>query len=594
MKKKITVLLTTILTVALSSPAFAASEEAYDDAIWETETYTEEYYTDSDEEEWIAAWKEQNPDLVTEILKDNPPLWQQWGYDSMEEFMLDYGFTTEEEYYDYVLYWYADDYYYDYIWQLEEAELIRGTRLSMGGTEEGLAVMYNGTYVAFPNTQPETVDGRAMVPVRDLMEGIGGEVEYFSDTGSVALYFHDVEITFAVGSGALEVTANGETIESTMDSASYCRDGVTYASVRAICEAAGYDVYWDDAYDTAVVLDQSAIISGIDETYSIVNKLFGIGETDPLKTYQTICSLVIDYTEFDTLDGDQTAEVTVNVETIQDGTGQETTVTMDTAGLLDFLKILNNGEELDEETQTALNDMAQMSVDVILNLDDERMYVKSNLFKVMDVGIDENVWFMLDSSDIPFGFGWQGLLSDSAEETQETTFGSLIYQTTAGSGYDSVFYYNNMMETADALSILSDKMFVKDGESEVLSVSLEDYDTFLTALLGSDYDESDAQDFLDTFEECAIMLSITDHNGTVSATGSFNVRENPDYTWSDVRYSGAFSLSGEKLSLSLTFHEKNVSKLLLNVELTMAETDETVPTAPPSESTVINIADYHS
>ena len=601
MRRLISVCLVLVLSLVLSSPAFAVDEEEYydyyQDKFWVSEDY--EYYIESPEmQEWISDWVEQNPEWAAEILADDPPLWEELGFESLEDFMLINGLETEEDYHDFLLVWYVGDYYYDYLREQEEAEAIKNTRLSMGGTREGLAVMFNDTYISFPGAQPENINGNTMVPFRSLIEAFGGQVGYDSEARQITASLGSFDINFVIGSYTLEAVAAGEERMISMDCASYAKNGVAYVPLRHLCNLIGYDTYWDSTYETAVILDPSSIISEINENFSVLNKLFVINNAlDPLKTYKTVGEVLVSYTELNSLDGDQTAVVTLNIRALQNGMNQQMTLMVDLSQILEML-MGTDDDYLDDETIALLNGASELSMDMILNYDDECMYIKTNLYEMLGAGVDGDTWVMYGSDYFGAMIGeYDELLGSGGyypfNTAKSATVGSYIYDSVAGSyealyNYDTVFIYSDIFDAAEELAMLSDSMFIKNGNTYTLCISLDNCDTFLTALDSAGYNASFIEDLPYEYREFDFTLNITDRNGTISTSGSFNLRSNPDYTYTDARISGSFSISAQEVSVDIEFHQKNEMKLRISADFTVTETNQSVLKAPPEGSTVID------
>jgi len=598
MKKLITLVAVLALTLAFSVPAFAANDETYSEEAFSEEVSSEDTYSDYDysfksfcsiPDEWLDEWVAANPELVAEILKDDPPVWAFFGYDSQGEFMCSFGFDTEEEYFDFVLNVYASDYYLAY----KEAEKIKSTRLSMGGTEEGLAVMFNGSYIAFPSAQPEYAEGRAAVPFRAFIEALGGQVGYEQTSKTVTAALNAIQISFAVGSDTLSVAKNGETLTVPMYTASYNKNGTVYLPVRSIAEVLGYDVSWDLTYETVVLLDRAALIGGIDKDFTVINKLFKINRFDQTKTYQEIMKILVSYTQFSTLDGNKTTDMSITVDALVGGMNQEMTVTMDLKQLLSLLGDAGYLEDIDELTLAMLNGLTEVSVDVIFNLDEGTIYIRSDIFAL--IGLDKDTWLKtggIDYASLTGGYGTTPAMEEMSAmmSSGNGTIGTLLYLLCAGS--PDVFTYGALTQTADMMAVVSDNMFTKSGDTYTLNIGLENSADFLAALNGEDYSEETAADFTGSFKEFNFTLKITDSNGKVSASGSFVMRENPDRSYSDdVRFSGTFSLAAERVTMKVEIHQNNVMMLTINIDAAITESTEVIASTPPEGSVIVDVED---
>ena len=140
----------------------------------------------------------------------DPPLYEQFGYDSPEAFLLDYGAGRWD--YDTFADCYRQRYeailadpqialdYYGYAsleeldqdiaewqtWESREA-FYRDVAVNLTWNDEWeyvplVSVQLNGETVAFPDAQPETVNSRTMVPFRAIAEALGAQVGYADGT----------------------------------------------------------------------------------------------------------------------------------------------------------------------------------------------------------------------------------------------------------------------------------------------------------------------------------------------------------------------------------------------------------------------------
>jgi hypothetical protein len=491
----------------------------------------------------------------------------------------------------------SNDFDYESYWR----DIVSENRVSMGGTEEGLAVMVNGRYISFPDARPEYCLGKTMVPLRAFVEAQGGQVKYDPPTKLVTAVLNGVGMNLKAGSTEVAAVKNGEAFSFNLDCAPYVKNGTTYVPVRGICELAGYDVFWDSDYETAVILNRSSIVSEIDKNYSVINKVFTIGSgRDAEKTYKAAMDLLISYTDLTPDGSGRTVDVTMNIDAIQNGLNQKITLTADLGKLIAFLGELaadDPGFYADEEALKIFESMSNLSMDMILNLDEECLYIKSNIFKSLGMVADENTWILFGSeymgaiTDIYsqlYGEDWYSYLSSA-----EYTLGSLIYDISCASA--NVFTYANIMDAANSIAVLSDSMFTKSGNTWKLNMNLESCEAFLAAIYGEDYTEYDAEDFRDTFEEFNISLNITEINGKVSASGELALQEKADTEYpspiQELRIS--FSLSEESVKLKLEIQENDVMNLVIEYNGVVSETNEPVPKAPPEGSTVIAIEDIY-
>lgn len=105
------------------------------------------------------------------------------------------------------------------------------------------------------DTEPQIIDGRTMVPVRAIFEGIGATVDWNADTKTVTGKKGSDTVVMNVGEKAM--TVNGKKIN--MDGEAMIIDSRAFAPARYVAEAFGYDVSWNG--DTKEVLIKDKVES---------------------------------------------------------------------------------------------------------------------------------------------------------------------------------------------------------------------------------------------------------------------------------------------------------------------------------------------
>ena len=115
-------------------------------------------------------------------------------------------------------------------------------------------IIVNGTYV-WPDTAPVIENGRALVPIRAVAEFLNAEVSW-NDSTKTATIIRDgktVEITI----GSSKIKRNGKSIK--IDCAAKIINNRTMIPVRAIAEALGADVNWDNEGRKAIITDYTLL-----------------------------------------------------------------------------------------------------------------------------------------------------------------------------------------------------------------------------------------------------------------------------------------------------------------------------------------------
>jgi len=104
------------------------------------------------------------------------------------------------------------------------------------------------------DTRPEIINNRTMVPVRLISESLGVTVGWNGEDKSISLKKGNKEIEMQIGNSVMEVNNNGDIKEFVLDSPPVInKDSRTLVPVRAIAEAFGIPVQWDEKTRTVFI-----------------------------------------------------------------------------------------------------------------------------------------------------------------------------------------------------------------------------------------------------------------------------------------------------------------------------------------------------
>ena len=124
-----------------------------------------------------------------------------------------------------------------------------------------IPVFVDGVQIDF-DQQPIIQDARTLVPLRGVFEALGATVYWNNDTRSVTAYKDGTTVELAIGSSTMYV--NGQ--PKYLDVAGQIINDRTMVPLRAISEAFGAIVYWDnDTRTVRVYSDESTVPSDPDE-----------------------------------------------------------------------------------------------------------------------------------------------------------------------------------------------------------------------------------------------------------------------------------------------------------------------------------------
>ena len=125
--------------------------------------------------------------------------------------------------------------------------------------EQPIRVIVNGVQVQFTDQHPVAIDGRTLVPVRDVFETMGFNVEWMSmsleggGTGGM-VFISNATHTISLSIDVSEFSVNG--YRYWLDVPAQLIGGRTLIPLRLPLERVGYNVDWDGANRTVVITSQ--------------------------------------------------------------------------------------------------------------------------------------------------------------------------------------------------------------------------------------------------------------------------------------------------------------------------------------------------
>ncbi|MCX6097088.1 MAG: stalk domain-containing protein, partial [Caldiserica bacterium] len=121
----------------------------------------------------------------------------------------------------------------------------------------GSTVAHLDGQVVTLDTPPVIVSGRTLVPLRAIIEGLGGAITWVPETRSVEVQFNGTTLLLQIGNRTAVV--NGEAV--TLDVPAAIMNGRTLLPVRFVSEHLGSDVQWEELTKTVTITVSSMIAS---------------------------------------------------------------------------------------------------------------------------------------------------------------------------------------------------------------------------------------------------------------------------------------------------------------------------------------------
>lgn len=535
-------------------------------------------------------------------LDTTPPMYQQFGYDSAEEYMeqesyygvFDYD-TLSDHYRQHlyavrsnptlaVEYWGYDDLEGLSIgWDGDLEECYRDTARALTNDEEyelrcQLSVQLNGAYVHFADAQPEKVNGRVMVPFRTIAEALGAEVDY--NAGAITAKKDGETLSFALDGKQLTVTDSaGKTVKTVqLDTAPYKKGGRTYVPVRFFAEAFGLTVQWDQDMQTAVLYDRAALVNDIDSKFTVLNKwIKAQPSTENAKTLRTVATIGAAYTAFDTIDGNKDYKVDVKAEILANGQAIEATVTVDLRVLASYFLGDSQADDVLTAAQATLlrSALSNVKLELLCSADSGDLYLKCPAVAkilAMDETDDANLkalsngaWLHINWADSTFG----ALFSENLKILKNNTFTSVGESIVAANESNVTAYelgwedfYRIIKNDVNRLNnLLGDEQFTASGSRYTAKLDKQN-DDYGQTMTGS------------------YMLNTAD--GSFSGT-----LESRSDSWNTTKTVLTFSGSVQNCKLNVTYHTKNTGILSLDITLSTTESSVEPKNAPPAGDKIV-------
>lgn len=108
------------------------------------------------------------------------------------------------------------------------------------------------------DSPPVIVNGRTLVPLRPIIEGLGGAITWVPETRSVEVWFNGTTLLLQIGNRTAVV--NGEAV--IMDVPAAIMNSRTMLPVRFVSEHLGADVQWEQLTKTVTITVNGVTVSG--------------------------------------------------------------------------------------------------------------------------------------------------------------------------------------------------------------------------------------------------------------------------------------------------------------------------------------------
>lgn len=543
-------------------------------------------------------------------LDTAPPMYQQFGYDSVEAYTSSYDWWFDKFSYDQ-----ASDCYRRHLDEIhsdpsvalrfhdaEQSDLeewldsgywddreafYRSTALDMTLQDDlyavpALSVQLSGKTLTFPDVQPFFENGRTMVPFRTVAEALGAEVGY--DSGTVSASLDGTVCRFAIGGDTLTVSdrVTGKVLKTVpLDASPIEKDGRTCVPVRFLAESLGLTVEWDDGAQCAVLYDRDALLGSIDSGFTTANRWLAavprLQNTDAVRMGLTA---KLDCTAFDTISGDKKYSASGTMTLVSDGKSASLSASADLSALAGLLSsdLISSADGPTSQLFSASmlsyykSALGNAAFDLIYNADTDTLYVRSPLlFSALtsSTGTDKKTdgWYYEEHFSEKTALGDLLTLYRNAD-TPNTCGAALLASAEAYAkeygGWSG--FYSSLEDRQQSLSaVLGDAVFTRSGDRCTAQPSVK-------SLLGGEEDDM-----------VGVSGSYTLNTATGAASGDLTLDIKGSLFPVANRTHLTFDLSGTSGRMTLSNHLRNQGTLTFDLSLSLAPSSAPV-SAPPKNA----------
>lgn len=447
---------------------------------------------------------------------------------------------------------------------------------ALGGVAGQVNVLLGDRCIAFTDAVPEVKNGRTMVPLRAALEAMGARIEFDQATKTAIVTGEKASFTHVVGSDII-TRADGSTVK--MDVRSYVTpSNRTMVPVRFFSQVLGYDVFWDNGYRMAFLLDEETFAEKVDSRLAILNGYLAKNAKsfDASKNYREDVTLSGTVKVIDSIKGDRSYPYSGKASMLLGKDSMSMRMSADLSGLAELLEGLA-GEKLPETYRAAL---IKPELEVIYG---DRLYNKSPLFDALmtkESGAQtvSGAWYAADAA-----MSFADLRASMYGSGESYTVGGLLYASMMQGEANSFFTsWNSTTQLASAAAeLLGDDTFTKSGSSYKWHFGKAELAKLITEMYGEAYAAEVMKE--ESIEELDIDLTLRGDGGVeLKCAMAMDLNE-------EAAYRISYTLTGDssRATAKGTVQVRNLCDLTFDAAVSVRATSEKPLAAPPAGTTVI-------
>lgn len=449
---------------------------------------------------------------------------------------------------------------------------------ALGGVAGQVNVLLGDRCIAFTDAVPEVKNGRTMVPLRAALEAMGARIEFDQATKTAIVTGEKASFTHVVGSDVI-TRADGSTVK--MDVHSYVTpSNRTMVPVRFFSQVLGYDVFWDNGYRMAFLLDEETFAEKVDSRLTILNGyLAGNAKRfDASKNYKEDVTLSGTVKVIDSIKGDRSYPYSGKASVLLGKDGMSMSLSADLGDLAELLEGL--GGKL-QEAYRALT--VKPELEAIFS---DKLYFRSPLLDAAMAKVDgtqavSGAWYATDAV-MSFPDLYESMYGSNEDYTVGKALYAMMKQGDANRFYES--WSGTEQLAAAAVEMFGDETFTKSAGSYKWHLGIDE----LTKLMGrrtggGTLTAQTAKD--EGLEELSIDLMLrSDGSVELKYTAAMNAKEEAAF-----RIDYTLTGNSSRMTVKGAVQLRNICDVRFDAAISVRTTSEKPLTAPPAGATIITL-----
>ena len=450
---------------------------------------------------------------------------------------------------------------------------------ALGGVVGQVNVLLGDRCIAFTDAVPEVKNGRTMVPLRAALEAMGARIEFDQATKTAIVTGEKASFTHVVGSDVI-TRADGSTVK--MDVRSYVTtSNRTMVPVRFFSQVLGYDVFWDNGYRMAFLLDEGTFAEKVDSRLTILNGyLAGNAKRfDASKNYREDVTLSGTVKVIDSIKGDRSYPYSGKASVLLGKDGMSMSLSADLSDLAEYFESLA-GEPLPEAYRAAF---IKPELEAIYG---DKLYYKSPLFDALMAKVDgtqavSGAWYATDAV-MSFGALYESMYGGNEDYTVGKALYAAMKQGDANGFFES--WSDKTSLASGVVRMFGDETFTKSGSGYKWHFGIDE----LTKLMGrrtggGTLTAQTAKD--EGLEELSIDLTLrSDGSVELKYTASTSINEE-----AALRIDYTLAGNSSRMTAKGTVQVRNVCDVSFYAAVSVRTTSEKPLAAPPAGATIITL-----